>query len=206
MLMRKHKIFLYLLFLFFLFQSKGFSEGNNVYRELTEKGVVTYEDGCRAISCFTDVDEKDLTFGELVFALKEKGVIGKSWKYKAEKPLTRGEIAYMGCKVLKISGGLTMRVIEATNSFINLISRKLKRKNDFVLPDIGMGKRYAYFEFQDNGLMPGGHKKTVLTGHDLLASMYRIEQNIKEKEMGKKQKAERRKEKEEQKKQEKFNH
>jgi hypothetical protein len=32
------------------------------------------------------------------------------------------------------------------------------------------------------GLVPAGHKKTFLTGHDLLALMYRIEQYIKAEE------------------------
>ncbi|MGR3293342.1 MAG: hypothetical protein ACUZ9M_04910, partial [Candidatus Scalindua sp.] len=87
MLIRKHKIFLYLLFLFFIFQSKGVSADNNIYRDLVERGVATYEDGCRAISHFVDVPAGTMTFEEVVAELKEKGIIGKRWKYKADKTL-----------------------------------------------------------------------------------------------------------------------
>jgi hypothetical protein len=171
-----------LLSLLFLFQGKGVLAYNNVYRDLVDKGVATYEDGCRAISCFTDVDEKNLTFDELVSELREKGIIGKRWKYKAEKPVTRGIMAYMGCRVLNIKGGLTMRTIDTTKRFTRLICSKLGIKGDFGLPDIGISKRYAYLELQNMGLVPTGHKKTFLTGHDLLALMYRIEQYIKSEE------------------------
>jgi hypothetical protein len=171
-----------LLSLLFLFQGKGVLAYNNVYRDLVDKGVATYEDGCRAISCFTDVDEKNLTFDELVSELREKGIIGKRWKYKAEKPVTRGIMAYMGCRVLNIKGGLTMRTIDITKRFTRLICSKLGIKGDFGLPDIGISKRYAYLELQNMGLVPTGHKKTFLTGHDLLALMYRIEQYIKSEE------------------------
>ncbi len=186
----------YLLLFLFLFQSEGISvedkEGisaeDNVYRKLIERGVATYEDGCRAISCFTDVDEKNLTFDELVSALKEKGIIGKRWKHKAEKPLTRGEIAYMECKVLKVKGGLTMRAIDTTKRFAGFICKKLKINDSLSVPDIGMYKRYAYKESQYMGTIPAGHNKKYVTGHDLLASMYRIEQYIKAEEKGEKQK------------------
>lgn len=187
--------FCLLLFLF-MFQSEGISAADNeglsaegnIYRELIEKGVATYEDGCRAISCFTDVDEKNLTFDDLVSALKEKGIIGKRWKHKAKKPLTRGEIAYMECKVLKISGGLTMHAIDTTRHFARFVCEKLKINDRLTVPDIGMYKRYAYKESQHMGIIPAGHNKKYVTGHDLLAAMYRIEQYIKAEEKGEKQK------------------
>ncbi len=173
---------MYLLFLFFIFQSKGASAEENVYRDLVDKGVATYEDGCRAISYFVDVPENTMTFEELVVELKKKGIIGKRWKYKAEKPVTRGIMAYMVCRVLNIKGGLSMRTIDTTKRFTRLICSKLGIKGDFGLPDIGIGKRYAYLELQNMGLVPTGQKKTFLTGHDLLALMYRIEQYIKARE------------------------
>ena len=190
-------------FCLFIFQSKDISAedniNNNVYRELTEKGVATYEDGCRGISHFTDIDEKNLTFDELVLELKKKEIIGKRWKYEAEKPLTRGIVSYMICKVLKIKGGLTMRVINAAKSCAGLMCSGLKIKNGLAAPDIGMTKRYAYLECLDMGLMPAGHKETFLTGHDLLALMYRIEQHIKAGEKDKKHEKEKGKENEQEK-------
>ena len=187
MFIRRHKIFLYLLLLLLL-QCKVVSASDNIYRDLVDRGIATYEDGCRAISYFANVSSETMTFEEVVVELKEKGIIGKRWKYEAEKPLTRGVISYMACKVVKMKGGLTMRVIAAANSFANLISRTLKIKNGKGLPDIGVGKRYAYLEFRHKGVVPDGHNKTYLTGHDLLALVYRVEQYIKAEEREKKQK------------------
>jgi hypothetical protein len=177
------------LLLFFVFQNKNVLAKEGIYRELIDRGIATYEDGCRAISCFVDVPENTMTFEELVVELKKKGIIGKRWKYKAEKPLTRGITAYMICKVLNIKGGLTMR-------FTSLICKAFKIKDGFTVPDFGMNKRYAYLECQHMGIVPIGHKKTYLTGHDLLALMYRVEQRIKLEDRRKKQKEEKKKEKE----------
>ena len=199
MLGKKHKIFLYFLFLFILFQDKPVLADNNIYRDLVDRGIATYEDGCRAISHFVDVPENTMTFEELVVELKKKGIIGKRWKYKAEKPVTRGIMAYMICKVLKIKGGLTMHTIDTTKRFTRLICSKLGIKDDFGLPDIGIGKRYAYLELQNMGLVPIGHKKTFLTGHDLLALMYRVEQYTKAEEVKRKQEEEKKKKKEKEK-------
>jgi hypothetical protein len=178
------------LLLFFVFQNNNVLAKEGIYRELADRGIATYEDGCRAISYFVDVPENTMTFEELVAELKKKGTIGKRWKYKAEKPLTRGIMAYMICKVLNIKGGLTMRAIDITKRFTGLIRKKLKIKDGLAVPDFGMYKRYAHLEVQYMGLEPTGNKKTYLTGHDLLAMMYRIEQHIKVEEKKKKQEEE----------------
>ncbi len=167
---------------------------NNVYRDLIDRDIATYEDGCRAISCFVDVHAEKMAFDEVVAELEEKGIIEKSWKYKAEKPLTRGIVAYMSSKILKIKGGLTMRVMGLTKRFTRLISKKFKKKDGHLLPDIGMGKRYAFLESQHMGLVPQGYKGTYITGHDMLAWLYRLEQYIKAHEGTRKQAAEKVKE------------
>ncbi len=190
MLVKKYKVFLYFLLLFFVFQNNNVLANKDVYRGLVERGIATYEDGCRAISCFVDVPANTMTFDELVLELKKKEIIGRRWKYKAEKPLTRGITAYMICKVLNIKGGLTMRAIDTTRRFTRLICKALKIKDGFTVPDFGMNKRYAYLECQHMGIVPIGHKKTYLTGHDLLALMYRVEQHIKLEERKKKQEEE----------------
>ncbi len=177
------------LLLFFVFQNKNVLAKEDVYRELIDRGIATYEDGCRAISCFVDVPANTMTFDELVLELKKKEIIGRRWKYRADKPLTRGITAYMICKVLNIKGGLTMR-------FTSLICKAFKIKDGFTVPDLGMNKRYAYLECQHMGIVPIGHKKAYLTGHDLLALMYRVEQHIKLEERKKKQEEEKKKEKE----------
>ncbi|GAX62662.1 Coenzyme f420-dependent n5,n10-methylene tetrahydromethanopterin reductase and related flavin-dependent oxidoreductase [Candidatus Scalindua japonica] len=190
--------FLSLLALLLLSPGRCASAGNgdNIYRDLIEREIVTYEDGCRAISCFAEVSAATMTFNEMVAELEEKGIVEKSWKYKAETPLTRGTMAFMISKLLKIKGGLTMRAIALTRRFTRFISKGFKKKNGPLLPDIGMSKRYAYRETQHMGLLPSGNNKTYITGTDMLAGLYRLEQYIKAEER-KEKKVEKRKEKKE---------
>lgn len=188
-----------LLSLCIICQNRVVLADTNVYRDLLDKGIATYEDGCRAISGFADIPAGTMTFEEVVSELKKKGIAGKRWRYKADKKLTRGIMAYMICNVLDIKGGLTMHAIDATQRFTSFICRKLGAKDDLALPDLGMAKRYAFLEFQQRKLVPPGNKKTYISGHDLLAMLYRVEQYVKAAEKEKKQKEERKNAKEEKK-------
>jgi hypothetical protein len=186
-----------LLLLFVLFQSKSVLADSNIYRDLIDRGVATYEDGCRSIARFVNVPEGTMTFEEVVLELKKKEIVGGRWEYKAEKPLTRGIMGYMICNVLNIKGGFVMRAINTTKRFASLICDKLKIKDGLSFPDIGMTKRYAYFECQSMGIEPSGNIKIFLSGHDLLALMFRLEQYIKAEEKKKKRKEEKERKKEE---------
>jgi len=159
----------------------------NVYRELIERGVATYEDSCRAISAYVGIPADTMTFEEVVLALKKKEIVDGRWKYAADKTLTRAIMAYMIFKVLDMKGGFTMHVVNGMGRFTSFVCRKLGISDDFTVPDIGIGRRYAFLEFQFKGIIPQGNKRTFLTGHDLMAVMYRLEQYIKAEEAEKKQ-------------------
>ncbi len=186
-----------LLSLFALFQSREALAGENVYRELVERGIATYEDGCRAISAYVEIPAGSMTFEEVVLALKKKEIVDKRWDYKPDKVFTRGIAAYMIFKVLDMKGGFTMHAVNGIGRFTRFACRKLRISDDFTVPDIGIGRRYAYLEFQYKGIVPPGNKKTFLTGHDLMAIMYRLEQYIKAEEAGKKRREEEKSKKEE---------
>jgi len=159
----------------------------NVYRDLIERGVATYEDGCRAISAYVGVPAGAMTFEEVVAELKRKEIVDRRWKYSPDKTLTRAIMAYMIFKVLDMKGGFTMHVTDGIGRFTSFVCRKLGISDDFTVPDIGIGRRYAFLEFQFKGIIPQGNKRTFLTGHDLMAVMYRLEQYIKAEEAEKKQ-------------------
>ena len=159
----------------------------NVYRDLIERGVATYEDGCRAISAYVGVPAGAMTFEEVVSELKRKEIVDRRWKYSPDKTLTRAIMAYMIFKVLDMKGGFTMHVVNGMGRFTSFVCRKLGISDDFTVPDIGIGRRYAFLEFQFKGIIPQGNKRTFLTGHDLMAVMYRLEQYIKAEEAEKKQ-------------------
>jgi hypothetical protein len=151
----------------------------NVYRDLIERGVATYEDGCRAISAYVGIPADTMTFEEVVLALKKKEIVDSRWDYKPDKTLTRAIVAYMVFKILDMKGGFTMHVTDGIGRFTSFVCRKLGISDDFTVPDIGIGRRYAFLEFQFKGIIPRGNKMTFLTGHDLMAIMYRLEQYIK---------------------------
>lgn len=186
-----------LLSLFVLFQSREALADNNVYRELIERGVATYEDGCRAISSYVGIQADTMTFEEVVSKLKGKEIVDRRWEYKPDKTLTRAIEAYMIFKVLDMKGGFTMHVVNGIGRFTSFVCRKLGISDDFTVPDIGIGRRYAYLEFQFKGIIPQGNKRTFLTGHDLMAIMYRLEQYIKAEDARKKQEEEKERKKEE---------
>ena len=169
----------------------------NVYRDLIERGVATYEDGCRAISAYVGVPAGAMTFEEVVAELKRKEIVDRRWKYSPDKTLTRAIMAYMIFKVLDMKGGFTMHVAEGVGRFTSFVCRKLGISDDFAVPDIGIGRRYAFLEFQFKGIIPQGNKRTFLTGHDLMAIMYRLEQYIKAEAAEKKQEEDGNKKKEE---------
>ena len=162
----------------------------NVYRELIERGVATYEDGCRAISAYVGIPADTMTFEEVVLALKKKEIVDGRWNYKPDKTLTRAIVAYMIFKKLDMKGGFTMHTVNGIGRFTSFVCRKLGISDDFTVPDIGIGRRYAFLEFQFKGIIPRGNKRTFLTGHDLMAIMYRLEQYIKGEEAKKKQEEE----------------
>jgi len=183
------RILLCFLSLFVLFQSREILADENiyrkaltdenVYRDLIERGVATYEDGCRAISAYVGIPADTMTFEEVVLALKKKEIVDSRWDYKPDKTLTRAIVAYMVFKILDMKGGFTMHVTDGIGRFTSFVCRKLGISDDFTVPDIGIGRRYAFLEFQFKGIIPRGNKRTFLTGHDLMAIMYRLEQYIK---------------------------
>jgi hypothetical protein len=186
-----------ILSLFVLFQSREALADENVYRELIERGVATYEDGCRAISAYVGIPADTMTFEKVVLALKKKEIVDSRWEYAPDKTLTRAIMAYMIFKVLDMKGGFTMHVVNGIGSFTSFVCRKLGISDDFTVPDIGIGRRYAFLEFQFKGIIPQGNKRTFLTGHDLMAIMYRLEQYIKAEDTRKKQEEEEKKKKKE---------
>jgi hypothetical protein len=180
--------FLCLLSFCVLFQSRESLADENVYRELIERGVATYEDGCRAISAYVDIKTDTMVFEEVVLALKKKEIADRRWRYKSDKILTRGIMVYMIFMALDMKGDFTIRTTKGIGKLTGFVHRKLGISNGFTMPDIGMGRRYAYLAFQYNEMVPRDNKSKYLTGHDLLALMYRIEQHIKAEDIKKQQK------------------
>lgn len=119
-------------------------------RGMEEKGVATFEDGCRGIAAFLQLPVATDTFEKLLEELRNRKLVSKRWKPDHDAKLTWGRISYMLCRTLKVRGGLVMTLTGTT-------------------------ERYAFRECMDNGLMPRGFKQRYLSGADLMAVLYRAE-------------------------------
>lgn len=69
--------------------------------------------------------------------------------------LTKGELAFMLCKALKIKGGLHLRIF-------------------------GLSERYALFELAHQRIMILGHKNEIVTGRELVYSFLRSSDFLKD--------------------------
>lgn len=127
----------------------------NFLRDLPDKGVATFEDGCRGIATLLKISLPDPSFEKLAQELLDRKIIRKKWMEKPTSSLTWGQISYMVYTALKIRGGVTITVIGPT-------------------------ERYAYRECIDKGLMPMGNKAQFLTGADLMAILYKAEVYVRE--------------------------
>ena len=124
-------------------------------RNLPDKGVATFEDGCRGIATLLKISLPDPSFEKVAQELLDRKIIRKGWTEKPDSALTWGKISYMVCRTLKVRGGLIMTVVGPT-------------------------ERYAYRECIDKELMPAGNKAKFLTGADLMAILYKAEVYIRE--------------------------
>lgn len=124
-------------------------------RNLPDKGIATFEDGCRGIAAVLKIPLPDPSFEKVAEELLARKIIRKEWTANPNTTLTWGRISYMVCRALKIRGGLTMTLIGPT-------------------------ERYAYRECIDKGLMPKGNKARFLTGADLMAVLHQMEVYIRE--------------------------
>lgn len=124
-------------------------------RELEDKAITTFEDGCRSIAAFLRLPVATGTFEQVLEELRKREIVRNKWA-KADEPLTWGRISYMMCRALDIRGGLIMTATRRTT------------------------ERYALRECLDRGLVPRqGNKVRYLSGADLMAVLYRMEVYVK---------------------------
>ncbi len=86
-------------------------------------------------------------FAQRLALLKQQGLADKSWHLNADKTVTKGTLAYMLCKGLKIKGGVVMHLLDI--------------------------RRYAYREAVYNKLMQPGSEYEPLTGPEVVGIMNR---------------------------------
>ena len=122
------------------------------YRDLLKKKTATFGDACRTM--LTLKEKKDpgaAPYEELHARARKAGLIEPDWNFKADSPLTKGQVSYMVFKALKLKGGFTLRLF-------------------------GVSRRYALRECADLGIIKGGESQRYVTGGELMAILSRANQ------------------------------
>jgi hypothetical protein len=73
--------------------------------------TLTENDAARGVLMLLDGADQRREFGQRVDALRQRGLIGKDWVMVADRPVTRGRLAYMVCQACAIRGGVTMMLL-----------------------------------------------------------------------------------------------
>lgn len=121
------------------------------WEELPRAKVVSRADALRALAEFGAIPGADTAdHAAHVQALKDKGWLAADAKAAPDAPATRGEIAAILCPLLKIRGGLSMRI----DSFW------------------GVRERYATRELAGLGILPTGSLPSqTISGIDLTRTL-----------------------------------
>ena len=96
------------------------------------------DEACSMVLLLIDGEDRYQNFDDRLIALDAKGVADASWGIEADKPVTKGTLAYMLCRTLGLKGGVMLRLIPS--------------------------RRYAYREALNYGLIAKGSQGEPLTG------------------------------------------
>ena len=91
------------------------------------------------------------TFAETVALLQERKIISPNWDFQADRPITKGKVAYMAYQACGLKGGLTLILT-------------------------GPSQRYCLKELQYRGLLSQGITYNTVTGMEYLAILGRIDE------------------------------
>jgi len=69
---------------------------------------VSENDAMRGVVLLMDGQDKTETFQDKVGFLQQKAIVPSGWDFDADRPITRGKLAYMIYKACQLSGGATL--------------------------------------------------------------------------------------------------
>ncbi len=130
------------------------------FMNLAYKDVASLGDGYRAVALLQKPGSTEvMPTAQARDLLVERNAVPRSWDAGGEKPLTKGELAYMICQSLEIKGGVTMRVF-------------------------GPSQRYCLFEAAYQELMLGGATDQYVTGGELVSTIDRADRYLQNRQQG----------------------
>jgi len=87
------------------------------FDRMTSQKTVSENDAMRGMLFLLDGEDKAETFRQRVETLTERGVVAASWHHRAERPLTRGKLAFMVYQACKVRGGVILTLSGPTRYY-----------------------------------------------------------------------------------------
>jgi hypothetical protein len=112
--------------------------------------TVSENDAARGILLLLEADDAGHTFAQRIETLRQRGVVGASWDMDANRPVTRGRLAYMIYTACDLRGGV-----------INELA--------------GPTRRYCLRELVFLGMMPEGSAAGRVSGMEMVAALTRAD-------------------------------
>jgi len=104
----------------------------------------------RAVLMLVDGKDDCKTFGERLRALQDRKIADPSWDFQADKPISRGKLAYMVFTGCDIKGGLTLTLL-------------------------GPSQRYCLRELKFKGIIVSGDQEGTVSGMETVAILSRAD-------------------------------
>lgn len=111
---------------------------------------VTENDALRGLLMLLDGKDESGTFAKRVESLRAREIVSGKWDYRADRPLTRGKLAYMVYQACKLDGGV-------------------------ILTLTGPSQRYCLRELQFRGFMASGVMYSPVSGMEYIAVVTRAD-------------------------------
>ncbi|MHC4716703.1 MAG: hypothetical protein ACYS5V_07025 [Planctomycetota bacterium] len=118
--------------------------------DLSSQATVTEAQAFRGVLLVLGQDRK-MSFAQAVKALTDAGIVPEAWDFQADRPITRGKLAYMFYQACNMRGGLTLTLT-------------------------GPSRRYCLRELQYRGFMAPGLPYNRVTGMEFIAVLTRADE------------------------------
>lgn len=117
---------------------------------ISSRPQVSENDAFRGMLYLLEGEDAQQTFAQRVAELRDRDVVSGGWDFQADRPLSRGKLAYMIYQACDVPGGVTLTLF-------------------------GPSPRYCLRELQYRGMMTAGSSFGPVTGTELVAVLSRAD-------------------------------
>mgnify|MGYP005653342941 CR=1 FL=1 len=128
------------------------------FDRISSQKTVSENDAMRGMLFLLDGEDKAANFKQRVQTLTERGIVGASWHHQADRPVTRGKLAFMVYQACKVRGGVILTVFGPT-------------------------RYYCLRELQYQGMMGKGAMWSKVTGMEYQGAMLRADEYLENREL-----------------------